>query len=109
MLNVLKGLLIFVGGIVVLMVIVGIVGVAAVSSETGGGIRSELHHAGGRAIASDLIEQYDFLRKNGGSPMEVCMQAGAVAMAYMHADDSTKYKAWKSAQHRDCARAGIDL
>ena len=109
MIRFIKGILAAIGALILVGGIVTAVGVHSITATSGpaADTRRDFAHDMSKAVASDLIEQYDFLVKNGGSAMEICMQSGAVAYAYMNANDSAHYKAWKSASKRDCARAGL--
>jgi hypothetical protein len=102
-----KLLLAGVGLFVLIAIIAGVVGVSSGSSGTS--IRRGLEHEGSREIAADLIDQYEFLVKNGGSYIERCTQAGAVAYAYMSANDADGYKQWRDTERRECNAAGIPM
>jgi hypothetical protein len=104
LLRIVQGLVVLVGGYLVLLIVFKIV-----SSSESGSITRDLQHEGARTVASDLIDDYNFLVKNGGSPMEICTHARAIVMMYMKAHDSANYGAWKKVQRRDCRRAGVDL
>ena len=58
------------------------------------------------SVASDAVAQYR-IAKQQGDPVQVCVQAGLVAAAFLQAKDSTSYNDWKSIESKDCRRAGV--
>lgn len=57
-------------------------------------------------VSSDAVEQYE-IAKRQGDPIQVCVQAGFVAAAYLQAKNETNYSTWKTIEKADCARAGL--
>lgn len=57
-------------------------------------------------VALDSIAQYNIVKANG-TPMDVCVHAGAVAAIYLQAQNVSKYKKWKAVEKRECQAAGI--
>lgn len=45
-------------------------------------------------VAADAARQYNIAARNG-SPIDVCVQAGIVAAAYLQAENETEYARWK--------------
>lgn len=59
-------------------------------------------------VAADAVGRYDLARRSGGSPTDVCVQAGMVAAAYLQAADESNYRRWKNTERADCARIGVE-
>jgi len=57
-------------------------------------------------VAADSVRQYN-LSKQGGDPIEICVQAGMVTASYLQAEDQPNYLKWKETEKADCARAGL--
>lgn len=57
-------------------------------------------------VAEDSMRQYNIARQHGG-PMDVCVQAGMVAAAFLQAQQESQYASWKATESADCARAGL--
>jgi len=57
-------------------------------------------------VARDSLAQYDIATAQGDK-MQICVQAGLVAAAYLQAQDSQNYNIWKGREQLDCAAAGI--
>ena len=64
----------------------------------GGGIEKK--------VVSDMTEQYNIAKK-GNDSIQICVQAGLVASAYLQAHNETKYQEWKEIEKNDCKKAGI--
>lgn len=58
-------------------------------------------------LASGALEQYAIAKRNGASPMDMCIQATTATMALLQAKDEAKYAEWKIIEKADCARAGV--
>ena len=58
-------------------------------------------------VAQDQVQQYN-IAKQSGNPIDICVQAGMVAAAYLQAQDQTQYAQWKEIERTDCRAAGID-
>lgn len=56
--------------------------------------------------AYDAEERYAIVSRDG-SPMEICVHAGIVASAWVHAKSEGMYQYWKQIEREDCARAGL--
>lgn len=52
-------------------------------------------------VATDAVREYG-IAKRQGDPIQICVQAGMVAAAYLQAQDEKKYREWKQTQERDC-------
>ena len=59
-------------------------------------------------VAEDMTEQYN-IAKRSGDKMQICVQAGLVASAYLQAKDESKYNQWQRTKKRDCKAAGLDF
>lgn len=59
-----------------------------------------------RQVADDAIAQYE-IAKRQGDPIQICVQAGMVAAAWLQAKDEAQYREWKDVEARDCAAAGM--
>lgn len=57
-------------------------------------------------VASDAEVQYG-IAKRQGDRMQICVQAGLVAAAYLQAKNESQYQAWKNTEADDCRRAGV--
>lgn len=57
--------------------------------------------------AQEMVEQYE-IAKNQGDRMEKCMQAGAVAQAFLQAKNQDNYNKWKIIESTDCRAAGLN-
>ena len=57
-------------------------------------------------VTSDFEEQYK-IASRGGDKVQICVQAGLVAAAYLQAHDSENFDKWKSSERVDCAGAGL--
>lgn len=57
-------------------------------------------------VATDAETRYE-MAKSSGTLIDQCVQAGAVAAAWMQAHDDEKYASWKQVELADCKRAGV--
>ena len=57
-------------------------------------------------VATDAINQYD-IAKRQGDKIQICVQAGFVAAAFLQAKDEPNYRIWKDTQKADCKKAGM--
>lgn len=57
-------------------------------------------------VARDSEAQY-YIAAAQGDKMQICVQAGVVAAAYLQAQDSQNYNVWKGREQLHCAAAGI--
>ena len=57
-------------------------------------------------VARDAVDQYQISR-SGGDKIQICVQAGLVAAAYLQAKNQLKYVEWKEKERADCAAAGL--
>lgn len=57
-------------------------------------------------VLADVVKKYN-ITKGNGSVMDICVQAGFVAAAYLHEKDESNYKKWKQIEEDDCAKAGL--
>lgn len=57
-------------------------------------------------VASDAVHEYEIAARQGNR-MQICVQAGMVAAAYLQAQDEPDYRTWKSRERLDCSRAGV--
>jgi len=58
-------------------------------------------------VAADAVNQYN-IAKRGSDAIQICVQAGFAAAAYLQAEDETNYHKWKSIEKSECRAAGID-
>jgi hypothetical protein len=58
-------------------------------------------------VSRDSVAQYEMVKRNGGSAVDLCVRAGFVAAAYLQAKDEANYKRWSDQERSDCAKAGI--
>ena len=56
-------------------------------------------------VAGDAVTEYKIAYQQG-DPMQMCVQAGSAAAAFLQAHDTTNYNAWKAREASDCRRAG---
>ena len=54
-------------------------------------------------VVDDAESQYQIARSSG-SQVDICVQAGMVAAAYLQAQDQPGYSRWKMIEKRDCDR-----
>lgn len=59
-------------------------------------------------VAADMVDQYN-IAKRGGDRMQICVQAGLVAAAYLQAKDEASYGTWQKTQKKDCDAAGVPM
>lgn len=57
-------------------------------------------------VAADAEARYQIAKRNG-TKMDVCVQAGFVAAAYLQAKNETGYQRWKGTEKNDCEVAGL--
>lgn len=57
-------------------------------------------------VADDAVDQYN-IAKRQGDKIQICVQAGLVAAAYLQAKDETNYNKWQAIKKSDCNTAGI--
>lgn len=57
-------------------------------------------------VADDTVEQYNIVKRQGDK-IQICVQAGIVAAAYLQAKDEKNYSKWQSIKKSDCRAAGI--
>ncbi|MGB1560781.1 MAG: hypothetical protein ACPHN2_04705 [Sinimarinibacterium flocculans] len=57
-------------------------------------------------VARDAVEQYDIVKRQGDA-IEICVQAGFAAAAYLQAKDEANYRRWKQIENADCRAAGL--
>ncbi|MGA8276847.1 MAG: hypothetical protein WB784_01430 [Rhodanobacteraceae bacterium] len=57
-------------------------------------------------VAADAVEQYEIVKKSG-SAMDLCVQAGMVAAAFLQAKNESQYRVWINKKKEDCAAAGL--
>lgn len=55
--------------------------------------------------AADAVAQFDLIKKNSGSVLDYCVQAGLVATAYLKARDNRRYREWKRDEEYYCSLA----
>lgn len=60
-----------------------------------------------RGMADELIDQYGLLLQANASQLELGVRAGAVAEAYLQAQDAEGYREWKAASDRHMRAAGM--
>ena len=52
-------------------------------------------------VAEDAKKQY-YIALQQGDPVQVCVQAGLVAAAYLQANDEHNYQRWKDTEQKIC-------
>jgi hypothetical protein len=57
-------------------------------------------------VSADAVEQYG-IAKRQGDKVQICVQAGFVAAAFLQAKDEAQYRRWKDTEAADCAAAGM--
>jgi hypothetical protein len=58
-------------------------------------------------VATDAVTQYEMVKRNNGSAVELCVQAGLVSAAYLQAHNEPEFKQWKATERTHCAAAGM--
>lgn len=58
-------------------------------------------------VATDSVKQYEIAKRNGATPIDICVQAGLVSAAYLQAQDESNYRKWKGIEKFDCESAGV--
>lgn len=61
-----------------------------------------------RQVADDQIQQFKIALHNGGTVMDLCVQAGMVTAALLQAQDAEQYAEWKKIEKKTCSAAGLD-
>jgi archaellum component FlaF (FlaF/FlaG flagellin family) len=49
-------------------------------------------------VAADVEEQYNIVKRNNGTAIELSVKAGLVAEAYLNAHDEANYRKWKDVE-----------
>lgn len=57
-------------------------------------------------LAAQQIKSYELSVKSGDK-MEICVQAGLVAVFFNEAHNEAEYLKWKKIEKRDCKKAGL--
>jgi predicted nucleic acid-binding Zn ribbon protein len=57
-------------------------------------------------VANDAVTEYE-IAKRQGDLRQVCIQAGFICSAYLHANYEIAYRKWKSIEAEDCKKAGL--
>ena len=57
-------------------------------------------------VADDAVKQYE-IAKQQGDKMQICVQAGFAAAAFLQAKDQPNYNKWKAQEKSDCRAAGL--
>jgi hypothetical protein len=58
-------------------------------------------------VAADAVVQYEMTQRNGGTPIDLCVQAGLVSASYLQAKNEPEFKKWKATEKANCAAAGM--
>jgi len=66
---------------------------------------SKMHEIQNR-VAEDAVEQYNIAYRQGDK-MQIYVQAGIVAAAYLQAKDEANYQKWKDIEKEAAAEAGL--
>jgi len=56
-------------------------------------------------VAADAVEQYRIAERQGDK-MQICVQAGLAAAAFLQAKDESNYRIWKDTEKQQCDAAG---
>jgi len=59
-------------------------------------------------VANDFEQQYHMAKRNGASPIDLCVHSGFAAAGYLQSKDEANYSRWKKIEKSDCLAAGID-
>ena len=59
-----------------------------------------------KQVVADAVRQYQIAERQGDR-MQICVQAGMVAAAFLQAKDESNYQTWKDTERRRCAAAGL--
>lgn len=59
-----------------------------------------------RRVAIDAERQYAITERQGGA-IDICVQAGHVAAAWLQAQHEANYQTWKQRERRACMAAGV--
>ena len=60
-----------------------------------------------KKVSADFVQQYE-IAKRQGDKVQICVQAGLVADAYLQEKNEVSYRQWKETEATDCASAGIN-
>lgn len=59
-----------------------------------------------RRVAADAVRQYR-IAEGQGDQMQICVQVGFVAAAFLQAKDEINYRIWKETERQRCRAAGL--
>lgn len=94
----------------ILKIIIGIVSVVIFYNFFfGGGIEEQAQKEISKIelqVALDAEKEYGIAKRNG-SVMDVYVQAGFVAAAYLQANDEDNYKKWKTIEKKEAKNVGL--
>lgn len=60
-------------------------------------------------VAEEAIKEYNIVKENSGSDIDLSVRAALVAEAYLQAKDNENYKKWKAIEKEHSKSAGIDF
>lgn len=78
----------------------------AISDRFLGSMRTDTGSGRVQRQTAEQVRQHYFIVASSGTPMDVCVQAGIVAAAYLQANDQDNYSLWVQTREDDCNRAG---
>lgn len=58
-------------------------------------------------VAIDALQRFTIVARNGGSAMDLCVQAGFVTAALLQAEQADLYRKWLTIRRDKCLDAGI--
>lgn len=58
-------------------------------------------------VAIDAVKRFTIVERNGGSAMDLCVQAGSVTAALLQAEQADLYRKWLEIRRSACHHAGI--
>ncbi|MCK5022062.1 MAG: hypothetical protein KAR54_02340 [Candidatus Pacebacteria bacterium] len=73
-----------------------------ISTQTTSTIMDDIY----KKVSMDSVEQYRIAERQGDK-IQICVQAGFVAAAYLQEQNESSYQEWKDIEQKDCAKAGL--
>jgi len=104
---IIKFILKVIAGFFIIIFIIGIlVAVSAPSPEELTNQSNEFMDTIELHVAEEAEAQYQMVQRSG-TIIDMCVQAGMVAAAWLQAKDAGKYDFWKEIEAKTCANAGV--
>ncbi len=95
-----------VGIVLGLVLVIAATWIYGMGGLSGGTTRSSFEPNVYEKVLIDAVDQYN-IAKRQGDPVQVCVQAGMVAAAYLQEKNESSYQSWKTIEKSDCAHAGM--